>query len=401
MIVEIHRSGPAMAGTLRYNMDKVRRGVASVLCTANMDIRGIDGIVPTFEIRERGTLRDIRHLSFQMSVNPSPDDSITECDIPHFVEELMNGLGYGRQPWVVFRHDDIGRTHYHVVSIRADENGRKIPDYFEKRKCDRLVEGLAGRYRYTKGIPVSGRKVCGQAVPVFEQGTGNVIGAISRCIEHSLSYRFTTERQFSEILRAHGVRVQEGLDRRSMDARLSFQGLDASGKPCTASVSDAHFGYDVYGRILERMRHSMEQDLSAERHGLRVLLAETLRSSAGPAEVTAALGRHHVDVAVYRDSTGTPRGATLIDHRSMCAFRCSEVSRMLASMLLASFSASGGGEGGAHDRGLEARDHVPDCGEGASDSLKSWLAAALYTGQAGSGTGQQEIIPRKRKKRKR
>ena len=175
-----------------------------------MDMRGIDGIVPTFEIRERGMLRDIRHLSFQMSVNPSPDDSITECDIPHFVAELMNGLGYGRQPWVVFRHDDIGRTHYHVVSIRADENGRKIPDYFEKRKCDRLVEGLAGRYPLHEGD--SGERAQGLRPdrPGVRSGYGKCHWAISRCIEHSLSYRFTTERQFSEILRAHGVRVQEG-----------------------------------------------------------------------------------------------------------------------------------------------------------------------------------------------
>ena len=143
MIVEIHQSSPSMARTLRYNEDKVRSGMASVLCTANIGSDDLDVVNRVFEQREREAIRELEHVSFQMSVNPSESDRIDESRIPAFVEEVMEELGYGSQPWVVFRHSDIERVHYHVVSIRVDGDGRKIRDYYEKRQCDRIVQALA------------------------------------------------------------------------------------------------------------------------------------------------------------------------------------------------------------------------------------------------------------------
>ena len=43
-------------------------------------------------------------------------------------------MGYAEQPFVVFKHTDIDRTHIHIVSVCVDEEGRKISDKFEKRR---------------------------------------------------------------------------------------------------------------------------------------------------------------------------------------------------------------------------------------------------------------------------
>ena len=145
MIVEIHKSSSSMSGTLQYNENKVRAGVASILCCHGVGSTEIPVINRLFEDRERLSLREAQHLSFQMSVNPGPGDGIREERIPEFVKDLMEGLGYGEQPWVIFRHEDTGRVHYHVVSTRIDSEGRKIRDYYEKRACDRLVKGLQER----------------------------------------------------------------------------------------------------------------------------------------------------------------------------------------------------------------------------------------------------------------
>ena len=43
--------------------------------------------------------------------------------------EYMEKLGYGDQPYIIFRHEDNARPHIHIVSLRIDEQGRKIRDY--------------------------------------------------------------------------------------------------------------------------------------------------------------------------------------------------------------------------------------------------------------------------------
>ena len=51
----------------------------------------------------------------------------------------MERMGYGNQPYIVFKHKDIERQHLHIVSLRVDELGRKIND---SREYDRSMSVL-------------------------------------------------------------------------------------------------------------------------------------------------------------------------------------------------------------------------------------------------------------------
>lgn len=39
--------------------------------------------------------------------------------------QYMNEMGYGEQPFIVFKHTDIDRNHIHIVSVCVDEQGKK------------------------------------------------------------------------------------------------------------------------------------------------------------------------------------------------------------------------------------------------------------------------------------
>ena len=51
MIVEIHKSSSSMSGTLQYNENKVRAGVASILCCHGVGSTEIPVINRLFEDR--------------------------------------------------------------------------------------------------------------------------------------------------------------------------------------------------------------------------------------------------------------------------------------------------------------------------------------------------------------
>lgn len=144
MVTKIMRSGGTVMSALDYNQEKVDAGKAIIVSTSNIR-DGEKGIRSIFRAYENRNIRS-RNVSFHMSVNPSPQDMITDGQIPAFVSELMSGLGYGNQPYVLFRHDDIGRCHYHVVSVRVSYDGKKIPDRQEHRRCSEITRELSNKY---------------------------------------------------------------------------------------------------------------------------------------------------------------------------------------------------------------------------------------------------------------
>lgn len=410
MIVEIHLSSPTMAGTLRYNEDKVRSGVASVLCTANIGSEDLYVVNRVFEQREREAIRELEHVSFQMSVNPSESDTIDESRIPAFVEELMEGLGYGDQPWVVFRHNDIERVHYHVVSIRVNEDGRKIRDYYEKRQCDRIVQALESKYGYVKGRGEEPSERERTTLAVFREGVGDVVRSIEDCVRDSLSYRFTTERQFAEILRCHGVRVQEGLGTRDLSVHLSFQGLDREGRPRTSSISDAQLPFNVREALDRRLEECRIMDTAQSRGEIRQSLSEALSESTDIESLRRNLKGRHIDLVIYTDRDGMPRGTTLIDHRSRCAFKGSEVSRSLSGSLLSLASGPSGPSGTSSDdrdaRSSDEDSHTESpederTNSGITEALSSLLAGMTAGGSGQKGKNLEDPMAKKKKKKKR
>lgn len=56
---------------------------------------------------------------------------LTDEQLREIAQEYMERMGYGNQPYIVFKHRDISREHPHIVSLRVDEQGRKISDSHE------------------------------------------------------------------------------------------------------------------------------------------------------------------------------------------------------------------------------------------------------------------------------
>lgn len=52
-------------------------------------------------------------------LNPHPDDRLTDDQLAD-IGRGMEKLGYGNQPYLIFKHEDIGREHIHIVSLRVD-----------------------------------------------------------------------------------------------------------------------------------------------------------------------------------------------------------------------------------------------------------------------------------------
>ena len=227
----------AMAPFL-YNEQKVIRGVADLVMASGVNGYYINQIMDVFEKYETNPAIDdrTRYLGFHMAVNPGPTDRMDEASIMAFICEHMKNLGFGNQPYVVYRHNDIEREHYHVVSVRVDEKGKVINDSFLHFRALESMRQLAPKYGFHVGADPSRKELSGEKLtPAFLDMTkDHIMDQIVSNLEEVFNYEFNDFTEFAAAMRSWGLEVSV-VERRNREEKekkklLRFKALDHDGK---------------------------------------------------------------------------------------------------------------------------------------------------------------------------
>ncbi len=159
MIIKIHQAC-STKNALFYNERKVERHYATFFKSRNTpeinpflgDKNARYGIFK--EIEDRNTR--VQKSGLHISVNPTVSDLVRlgDAGIRTEISNLMKHLGYGNQPYLVYKHADLERVHFHIVSTRINcDTGKKITDSYEKEKTQRFIKDLEQKYQLTKDEP--------------------------------------------------------------------------------------------------------------------------------------------------------------------------------------------------------------------------------------------------------
>jgi len=352
MVVKIQKSNPGMKGTLQYNQKKVAKDTASILRVWNMDEGSVSfrDFARTFERYEKANIRTKGLLSFQMSINPNPakpEEALTDDEARDYAKTIMDALGYGEQPIILYEHHDIGRKHYHVVSIRTNEEGRKIRDSFEKERLQRIMARNARKFHYVIGndTPEETEKkkktrtdAMGESVPRFDPKGSNIRGQLTDLFDEAMRYHFTTWSQFSSIMESFGVSTawygQES------DTHLYFIGQDEDGNEASPFITEDEMGEDFGTTMQRRMQESaarkeLTKEEKARRFGDRKRLAASIAGALGYSRneehLVKMLQRKGIHLVLSRTDEGQGEvfGATVVDRASMRAWKLSEIDREL------------------------------------------------------------------------
>jgi hypothetical protein len=127
----------------------------------------------------------------------------------------MQKMGYGEQPFIVYKHEDIERKHIHIVSLRVDENGRKIDGNFERRRSMNVCRELEQQY----GLIPADEKKKQEGLPLkkVEYGKGDVKHQIANVIRSiAKDYHFLSLKEYRALLTLYNNRCgrSAGRDKR-------------------------------------------------------------------------------------------------------------------------------------------------------------------------------------------
>ncbi len=160
MVIKIHQAC-STKNALSYNERKVEQHKASFYHCQNMPVVNPfmgdknDRYRIFQEIEERNTR--VRKPGLHLSINPTVGDLVRlgDAGIRTEIDNLMTHLGYGNQPYFVYKHADLERVHFHLVSTRIDcDTSKKIKDSYEKEKTQRFIKELEQKYQLSKDDPL-------------------------------------------------------------------------------------------------------------------------------------------------------------------------------------------------------------------------------------------------------
>ncbi len=330
MVVKIQASHPRMEGTLSYNQRKVERGVARVVGVANLpsDLPGdIRRTFMRYENRNRRTDR----VSFQMSINPDPardEERLTDREVRDYADILMRRMGFGAQPYVIYEHRDIDRTHYHVVSIRTDWEGRKIRDFKDRYLLQRLMRENAQRFHYRvgNGLPTGdGKKEETIGQRRFDPSGGDVRKQYLSLFREAVGYRFETFSQFKAVCASFGL----ALDTRdtAKGTELIIQGTDARGEGAAPRIGESELGEALYRRFEKRAKEcrGMKPARRPDRDRIAREVSRCLSRSRDEQSFLSLLSERGISATLFRTRGGEVFGATFVDAESRTAVKGSDV----------------------------------------------------------------------------
>ena len=334
-------AGNSLYGALAYNGEKINEAKGRLLTTnriyndgtGTMDIhRAMEDFLALMPVRSK-VEKPVVHIS----LNPHPDDILTDTELQDIAWEYLEKMGFGNQPYLVFKHEDIDRHHLHIVTVRVDENGRGIDtrnNFYRSKQITRELErkyGLHDAERKNRRLDTPLHKVDTSAGDVKKQ-IGNVLKGISG------KYRFQTLGEYRALLALYNATVEEcrGEVRGREYGGFVYSALDGEGNkvgtPIKASRFGKRYGYVAFGRWCAASKEQIKERKLGDMTKATAMAA--LRRTKDRAEFIALLRAKGVDVVLRETDTGRIYGATFIDHRTGCVLNGSRMGKELSANAL-------------------------------------------------------------------
>ena len=326
-----------LGGVLGYNFKKVEKGEASILLAAELyqDKDGCYTMEEVFADMEALIPKKCRtkNTVFHCSLNPHPDEKLSDETLMQIAKEYMEALGYGKQPYIVFKHNDIAREHIHIVSLRVDSEGKKINDKFEKRRSKQITDTLERKYNLIPSSKVSNKEEV--ETPKVDISKENIKEQVASALRMVLKhYKFCSLGELNAILSRYHLAVEEVKTEfrgKKYDGLVYVPTDDKSNKvstPIHASDIGRGVGYTAVQNRIQKSKKNVKPLIPTVRN--KVL--QTMRTSPNTEkEFRQRLEEQGLRVVIRKNEGGRIYGITFIDDKAGIALNGSRLGKGYAA----------------------------------------------------------------------
>lgn len=334
MVAKINK-GSSIHGTLSYNQEKVKEQQAKVLMS-NRVMMNRDGSVNMYLANQsfapyldanKNTEKPILHIS----INPHPDDKVSDEMYIDIAQTYMQKMGLGNQPYIVYKHEDLDRKHIHIVTVNIDESGKKIGDsnnFYKSKKITRELEKTynlhtAEKKKRTDDFPTL-KRVDYQSGDVKKQ-IANTTKALIK------SYRFQSANEYNALLSLYGLTVEviKGELKGKAYNGLVYSAINEKGEkvgnPIKASAMGKSVGYEALQSRLEYSAKYMKENKVF--NSPKLIVGSAIENYSDKQNFLNDLAKNGMSVIFRENAEGRIYGATFIDHQNKIVFNGSKIGK--------------------------------------------------------------------------
>lgn len=306
MIIKLLNSPKSAVSSLRYNQEKVILGLGSVLTTNCMSSTEDYAMETALLERENNPDIDVRarKLGFHAAISPGPGEEMSDEKAVELARDYMQDMGYNDQPWVLFKHEDIERVHYHIVGSKVKKDGRLIYDSYTGLNTKKFLRDNAEKYGFVLGKDKTRESEKKLYTKRFSYTKGDIVSQMRHFYKLSLKYNYRSTEDFLTVMRAFGIRTDI-----RQDGTLGFIGLDKYGKTqgnYIGNIDKLAYSQISAGRKDQRDPEKVED--------CRKAVESCLEYAADEKEFISELRKAHIDTFIVRDKRGEVEDIIYVDH---------------------------------------------------------------------------------------
>lgn len=209
--------GKSISGVINYNEKKVKEGKAHFFHTENMPyetsnfpyqakIDRFDEIV--------GKQPKVKSNAVHIALAFDKSEHIDQYTLREISDKYMEGIGFHKQPYLVYQHFDADHPHIHIVTTNLTEDRKRIDLHdIGRKKSEPIRKSLEQEFKL---VVAEGRKSQQKererilVADYSKAGTKARISAIVRDV--SKNYAYASIAEFNTVLNRYGVNADEGTE---------------------------------------------------------------------------------------------------------------------------------------------------------------------------------------------
>ena len=310
--------GSSLYGALAYNGEKINEARGRIL-GSNKVVIPPDGHAriarmvedfKSFMPKMGRTKKPVLHIS----LNPHPDDRLTDQDFEILAREYLDKLGFGDQPFVIYKHEDIDRHHIHIVTVNVNEQGKRLNQAFLFRRSKAITNELEQKYNLHKAQ----REKVSPDTPIKKlDPSGDIKRQVQNTVKLvSMRYKFQTLGEYNAILSLYNIRCEP------TDGRVNgreYHGLVYFAMNDNGNTVSTPFKASRLGKFASRAAVEGHFERSKERvdgRPTKRLVVSVMAQSSDKDDFITRLNGNGIDLVLRSNEDGRIYGATFVDHNT-------------------------------------------------------------------------------------
>lgn len=330
-------NGKNIRGVLIYSESKIAKGEAELLMAAGFPLAAselsfknkLDRFQKLTDQNER-TRTNTMHIMLNFSAQDVLDNETME----RVASDYMNRIGFGEQPYLVYRHYDAAHPHLHIVTVNIAEGGERIETHnIGKNQSEIARKEIERDYHLVKAEDQKSeqdfllRPVDVQRVIYGKSATKAAVSAVVRDVVDS--YRFTSLPELNAILRQFNVYASRGQE----DSRMFEKGgliygiLDESGRQVGIPIkASSIFGKPTLKTLEKKF---LANDSIRKPYGQRIKhqVDKAFKTAKSQADFEQQLRMQGIRILLRENAQGNIYGVTYIDNATRVVFNGSDLGK--------------------------------------------------------------------------